>query len=694
MVNVGCLSVKKKINKSIFGHFRNVKFMSKDEAKARIEQLSKEIEQHNYNYYVLSKPVISDYDFDMLLEELIRLEKEFPEFLSPDSPSQRVGGAVTKEFKTVKHKYPMLSLSNSYSREEVQEFENRIRKLIERDVEYVCELKYDGVAIGLTYKNGKLVQAVTRGDGVQGDDVTVNIKTIKSIPLKLKGSDFPDEFEIRGEVFLPLKNFEKINKEREEAGEETYANPRNTASGTLKMQDSSVVAKRGLDCFLYFLLGENLPFNNHFDNLSKARDWGFKVPDSMCKVKNIEGIFAFIDEWDVKRHELPFETDGVVIKVNSYDDQKALGFTAKNPRWAIAYKFKAEQAATVLNSVSFQVGRTGAITPVANLQPVLLAGTTVKRASLHNADQIEKLDLRIGDTVFVEKGGEIIPKITGVDLSKRSAGSQPLKYITHCPECGTKLKRNEGEAVHFCPNESGCPPQIKGKMEHFVSRKAMDIDSLGAETIDVLYEKGLVKNIADLYALKKEDIVTLERMAEKSAANLLEGIEQSKKVPFMRVLFALGIRFVGETVAKKLALHFKNIDNLMNATFEQLLEADEIGEKIAASVKEYFANEKNVEILNRLRASGLQFELSEAENTKVSDKLAGKIFVVSGVFSKFSREEIEKAIEDNGGKNVSSVSKKTSYIIAGENIGPSKLEKAQKLNVPIISENDFLKMLE
>ncbi len=668
-------------------------YMTTEEAKSRIAELTEQIEKHNHNYYVLSKPTVSDYDFDMLLEELIRLEKEFPQFLSSDSPSQRVGGTVTKEFKTVKHKYPMLSLSNSYSREEVQEFENRIRKLIERDVEYVCELKYDGVAIGLTYKNGKLEQAVTRGDGIQGDDVTTNIKTIKSIPLKLQGSDFPAEFEIRGEVFLPLKSFEKMNKEREEAGEELYANPRNTASGTLKMQDSAIVAKRNLDCFLYFILGEELPFKNHFDNLNKAREWGFNVPLYMRKVKDIDGIFSFIDEWDEKRHTLPFETDGVVIKVNSYDDRDALGFTAKNPRWAIAYKFKTEQAATLLNEVTFQVGRTGAITPVANLQPVLLAGTTVKRASLYNADQIEKLDLHGGDTVLVEKGGEIIPKIVGVDLSKRAANSERIKYITNCPECGAELIRKEGESVHYCPNETECPPQIKGKMEHFVSRKAMDIDSLGAETIDMLFQKGLVRTIADIYDLKKEDIVTLERMAEKSAANLIEGIEKSKAIPFTRVLFALGIRFVGETVAKKLALHFKTIDALMNATFEQLLEADEIGDKIAASIKEFFANEKNVDIIKRLREKELQFELSEAENTKVSDKLAGKTFVVSGVFAKFTRDELEKAIEDNGGKNVGSISKKTTYIVAGENMGPSKLEKAQKLNVPIITEDDFIKML-
>lgn len=667
--------------------------MTREEAKARIEQLSKDIDRHNHNYYVLSNPAVSDYEFDMLLEELVRLEKEFPEFLSPDSPSQRVGGTVTKEFKTVKHKYPMLSLSNSYSREEIQEFENRIRKLIEKEVEYVCELKYDGVAIGLTYKNGHLVQAVTRGDGVQGDDVTTNAKTIKSIPLKLSGTDYPEEFEIRGEVFLPLKAFEKMNKEREEIGEELYANPRNTASGTLKMQDSSIVAKRGLDCFLYFLLGEDLPFNNHFDNLTKAREWGFKIPEYMRKVRDINGIFEFIDEWDVKRHQLPFETDGVVIKVNNYDDREMLGFTAKNPRWAIAYKFKAEQAATLLNEVTFQVGRTGAITPVANLKPVLLAGTTVKRASLHNADQIQKLDLRIGDTVLVEKGGEIIPKIVGVDLTKRPEGSQPLQYITHCPECGTELKRNEGEAVHFCPNENGCPPQIKGRMEHFISRKAMDIDGMGSETIELLFEKGLIKNIADIYYLKKEDILPLERMAEKSAANLIAGVEQSKQIPFARVLFALGIRFVGETVAKKLALHFKSIDNIMNATFEQLVEAEEIGEKIAASINDYFAKEDNLEIVNRLREKGLKFELSEEENTKVSDKLAGKIFVVSGVFTKFSRDELKKVIEDNGGKNAGSISAKTSYVLAGENMGPSKLEKAEKLGVPIISEDDFINLI-
>jgi len=668
--------------------------MTSEQAKTRIKYLSKEIEQHNHNYYVLSQPAISDYEFDMMLEELIRLEKEFPEFLLPDSPSQRVGGAVTKEFKPVKHKYPMLSLSNSYSREEVQEFENRIRRLIEREVEYVCELKYDGVAIGLTYKNGKLIQAVTRGDGVQGDDVTNNIKTIKSIPLQLKGDDFPDEFEIRGEVFLPLKEFEKMNKEREETGEELYANPRNTASGTLKMQDSSLVAKRKLDCFLYFLLGEELPFDNHFDNLTKAREWGFKIPPYMRKEKDINGIFSFIDEWDEKRHTLPFDTDGVVIKVNSLADQEALGFTAKNPRWAIAYKFKTEQAATLLNEVTFQVGRTGAITPVANLKPVLLAGTTVKRASLYNADQVEKLDLHIDDTVLVEKGGEIIPKIVGVDLDKRKPHSEKVKYITHCPECNAELQRKEGEAIHYCPNENGCPPQIKGKMEHFVSRKAMDIDSMGAETIEMLFNKGLIKNIADIYDLKKEDVIHLERMAEKSAANLIEGIEKSKEVPFMRVLFAIGIRYVGETVAKKLALHFKNIDNIADATTEQLLEAEEIGEKIAESIRDFFAIESNRQIIKRLREKGLKLELSEAENTKVSDKLAGKTFVVSGVFAKFSRDELKKAIEDNGGKNVGSISAKTDYVVAGENMGPSKLEKAQKLNVPIITEDDFIKMIE
>lgn len=670
--------------------------------KHRIEELSKKIEEHNYNYYVLSNPTISDYDFDMMLEELIQLEKEHPEYQLPDSPSLRVGGQITKEFKTVKHKYPMLSLGNTYSEEELNDFDDRVKKALTEPYEYVCELKYDGVAIGLTYKNGRLVQAVTRGDGEQGDDVTTNVKTIKSIPLKLRGNNYPDEFEIRGEIFMPRSSFDEINKEREEIGDAPLANPRNAASGTLKMQDSAQVAKRNLDCYLYFVLGETLPYQSHYENLLAAKSWGFKVPESVIKTNSIQGVFQFINKWDVERADLEFDIDGVVLKVNSYEQQKALGFTAKSPRWAIAYKFKAQRVATLLESISYQVGRTGAITPVANLKPVLLAGTTVKRASLHNADIIEKLDVRVGDTVFVEKGGEIIPKIVGVDESKRPVGGgsdlfssalEPTKYITHCPECNAELIRNEGEANHYCPNELVCPPQVKGKMEHFVSRKAMDIDSLGGETIAQLYDAGLIKNIADLYELKKEDLLQLERMAEKSVNNLLAGIEASKAITFERVLYAIGIRHIGETTAKKLAYYFKNIDALEKATVEQLLEVGDIGEKIAQTIVEYFKDQRNIEIIERLKKHGLQFQLSEEQLTNTSDKLKDLSFVVSGVFSKFSRDDLKKAIEQNGGKNVGSISGKTSYVIAGENMGPEKLKKAEKLGVPIISEDDFIKMI-
>ena len=668
----------------------------------RIEELSKKIEEHNYNYYVLSNPTISDYDFDMMLEELIKLEKEHPEYQLPDSPSLRVGGQITKEFKTVKHKYPMLSLGNTYSEEELNDFDDRVKKALTEPYEYVCELKYDGVAIGLTYKNGRLVQAVTRGDGEQGDDVTTNVKTIKSIPLKLRGNNYPDEFEIRGEIFMPRSSFDEINKEREEIGDAPLANPRNAASGTLKMQDSAQVAKRNLDCYLYFVLGETLPHQSHYENLLAAKSWGFKVPESVLKTNSIQGVFQFINKWDVERADLEFDIDGVVLKVNSYEQQKALGFTAKSPRWAIAYKFKAQRVATILESISYQVGRTGAITPVANLKPVLLAGTTVKRASLHNADIIEKLDVRVGDTVFVEKGGEIIPKIVAVDESKRPVGGgsdlfasalEPTKYITHCPECNAELIRNEGEANHYCPNELACPPQVKGKMEHFVSRKAMDIDSLGGETIAQLYDAGLIKNIADLYELKKEDLLQLERMAEKSVNNLLAGIEASKAITFERVLYAIGIRHIGETTAKKLAYYFKNIDALEKATVEQLLEVGDIGEKIAQTIVEYFKDQRNIEIIERLKKHGLQFQLSEEQLTNTSDKLKDLSFVVSGVFSKFSRDDLKKAIEQNGGKNVGSISGKTSYVIAGENMGPEKLKKAEKLGVPIISEDDFIKMI-
>lgn len=666
----------------------------KKEIEKKIEELSRQIEQHNYNYYVLAKPTISDFEFDKLLEELIQLEKEHPEFLKPDSPSQRVGGQITKEFKTVKHKSPMLSLGNTYSEADLTDFDDRVKKTLHTEYEYVCELKYDGVAIGLTYKNGILIQAITRGDGEKGDDVTTNAKTIKSIPLKLHGHDYPKEFEIRGEIFMPRQVFDELNKEREEIGEQLMANPRNATAGTLKMQDSAIVAKRNLDCFLYFILGEDLPFQSHYENLKAAKKWGFKISDHMKKVKDINGVFDYINHWDLERNNLAFDTDGVVLKINSYDQQKMLGFTAKSPRWAIAYKFKTQRVATILESIVYQVGRTGAITPVANLKPVLLAGTTVKRASLHNADIIEKLDVRIGDTVFVEKGGEIIPKIVGVDESKRPAHAHKVKYITHCPECGTALIRSEEEANHYCPNSLACPPQVKGKMEHFVGRRAMDIDSLGAETIAQLFDAGLVKTVTDLYELKKEDLLKLDRMAEKSVNNLLEGIEASKKIPFERVLYGIGIRHIGETTAKKLAYYFKNIDALKNATLEQLLEVGDIGETTAQSIIDYFTDKHTIQIIEKLKSYGLQFELSEEQLINTSDKLNGLSFVVSGVFSKFSRDDIKKAIEQNGGKNVGSISGKTSFVIAGENMGPEKHKKAEKLGVKIISEDDFIKMIE
>ncbi len=666
-----------------------------DSIKHRIEELSRQIEDHNYNYYVLAKPTVSDFEFDKLLEELIKLESTHPEYLKSDSPSQRVGGQITKEFKTVKHKYPMLSLGNTYSEEDLTDFDDRIKKALNTDYEYVCELKYDGVAIGLTYKNGVLVQAVTRGDGENGDDVTTNVKTIKSIPLKLRGDDYPKEFEIRGEIFMPRKVFDEINKERETDEEQLLANPRNAAAGTLKMQDSSIVAKRNLDCCLYAILAEELPYQNHFDNLKAAKNWGFKISEFMEKADYIQDVFKYINRWDTKRNNLEFDIDGVVIKINSFEQQRVLGFTAKSPRWAIAYKFKTQRVSTILESISYQVGRTGSITPVANLKPVLLAGTTVKRASLHNADIIEKLDVRIGDTVFVEKGGEIIPKIVGVDINERPADAHKVKYITHCPEpkCGTELIRNEDEANHYCPNELGCPPQVKGKIEHFVSRKAMNIDSLGAETIAQLYDAGLVKNCTDLYELKKVDLLKIERMAEKSVNNLLAGIEASKKIPFERVLYGIGIRHIGETTAKKLAYFFKNIDSLKNATLDQLLEVGDIGETTAKAILAYFADEHTAEIIEKLKAKGLQFELSESQLVNSSDILKGQSFVVSGVFSKFSRDDLKKTIEQNGGKNVGSISGKTNFVIAGENMGPEKHKKAEKLGVPIISEDDFIKMI-
>ena len=678
--------------------------MNIDQARKRVEQLSKEIDEHNYRYYVQDNPSVSDFEFDKLLEELIKLEKEFPELLSPNSPSQRVGGTITKTFKTVKHKYPMLSLGNTYSEEELRDFDERIRKGLHEKFEYVCELKYDGVSISLTYVNGELVQAVTRGDGEKGDDVTTNVKTIRSIPLKLRGHDFPKEFEIRGEILMPKKVFLKINKEiesqmkedgfsEEEIFEKLLKNPRNAASGTLKMQDSKVVASRQLDCYLYFLLGADLPFQSHYENLSEARKWGFKISPHMEKHRSLEEVIAYLGHWDKERHKIEVETDGVVIKVNSYEQQRSLGFTAKSPRWAIAYKFKAAQAATPLESISYQVGRTGAITPVANLKPVFLAGTTVKRASLHNADIIEKLDLHEHDTVLVEKGGEIIPKIVGIDLSKRKPGAHKVKYATHCPECNTTLIRKEGEAQHYCPNYTGCPPQIIGNMVHFVGRRAMDIDSLGGETIVQLYEAGLIKDISDIYHLKKEELGKLERMGEKSVQNLLEGIEASKNIPFERVLYAIGIRHVGETTAKKLAYAFKDVDALVKADEQALYEVGDIGEVIAKSILEYFASRKNREIVERLRKSGLKFELSADALANTSEKLKGLTFVVSGVFSKFSRDEIKKTIEQNGGKCVGSVSGKTSYLLAGENMGPEKKNKAEKLGVKILSEDDFIKMV-
>ena len=671
--------------------------MTKEEAINKIEALSQTLRTHNHSYYVLSEPSISDYDFDMLLEELQKLEEQFPELAFDDSPTKRVGGAITKNFTTVKHKYRMLSLGNSYSKEDMVDFETRINKLVENELEYVCELKYDGVAIGITYKNGKLVQAVTRGDGMQGDDVTENVKTIRSIPLQLKGNDYPEEFEIRGEIFFPKDVFNGLNKDREEIGEDLYANPRNTASGTLKMKDSGIVAKRQLDCYLYFVLGDNLPFKTHYESIVKAGEWGFKIPTenfkSIKKCKTIDEIFEFINYWDKERNNLNFEIDGIVIKVNNYARQEEIGFTAKTPKWAIAYKFKAEKVATKLLEITYQVGRTGAITPVANLQAVLLAGTTVKRASLHNADQIEKLDIRVNDTVFVEKGGEIIPKIVGVEETQRDIFSQPTEYIKVCPECETTLVRKEGDAKHFCPNEWGCAPQIKGKMQHFISRKAMNIDGLGEETIDLLYEQGLAKNIADLYALTFEQLFELESFKEKKSQNIVDGLIASKEIPFERVLYGIGIRFVGETVAKKLARQFKSIDAIMTASLEELIAADEIGDKIAESILHFFTVESNVELINKLRAYDLQFTLSEEQLANATTKLEGLIFVVSGVFSKFSRDELKATIEQNGGKVSSSISKKTSYIVAGENMGPSKLAKAEKLEVNIINEDQFLEML-
>lgn len=677
--------------------------------KLRIEKLRKELNDHNYKYYVLSAPEISDFEFDKKLEELIALEKQHPEFFDSNSPTQRVGGMVTKKFETVKHRYPMMSLGNTYSQEELLDFDERIKKtlgtgsdLFNPGYEYVCELKFDGVAIGLWYENKKLVRAVTRGDGVQGDDVTNNIKTIKSIPLTLTDNDVPDSFEIRGEIFLPRKEFDRMNAELateladegyndEEINERLYRNPRNTASGTLKQQDSTIVATRKLDCFLYAVYGMKLPFKTHAESLAAAKKWGFKVSNDTRVAKSLDEVFDYINTFEQKRETLPYDIDGIVLKINSYRQQEELGYTAKSPRWAISYKYKAEAAVTVLKEISYQVGRTGAITPVANLEPVMLAGTLVKRASLHNADIITKLGVRIGDYVSVEKGGEIIPKITGVILEKRNNDSQPHQYISHCPECNTLLVRKEGEALHYCPNENGCPPQIKGKMEHFTSRKAMDIEGLGSETIELLFSKNMLHNIADIYDLRKEQLSSMERWGEKSAQNLIDGIEASKKIPFERVLFALGIRYVGDTVAKKLARYFKNIDAIANASYEQLCEAPEVGEKIAGSVQQWFQNNSNQQLVQKLKVAGLQFEIVLSEEDKpLGNALAGKTIVVSGTFKTFSRDGIKSFIERHGGKISGSISKKTSFVVAGDDMGPAKLEKANQLGVIIIGEDDLV----
>ena len=660
----------------------------------RIKALRSELEQHNYNYYVLSSPTISDKEFDDKMSELQKLEEEHPEFFDPHSPTQRVGSDLSKEFEQVEHKYPMLSLGNTYSEADIREFYERTAKALNEPFEIVAELKYDGTSISLVYENGRLVRAITRGDGTRGDDVTANVRTIRSIPLKLQGDDYPENFEIRGEILLPWAEFDRLNKEREEQEEPLFANPRNAASGTLKQQNPAIVAARKLDAYLYYVLGENLPADTHYGNLEAARKWGFKIPDVIRICNSVEDILKYIEYWDTERKNLPVATDGIVLKVNSLRQQKNLGFTAKSPRWAIAYKFQAERACTRLNSVSFQVGRTGAVTPVANLEPVLLAGTVVKRASLHNADIISSLDLHIGDNVYVEKGGEIIPKIVGVDVDSRSfMMGDKVSFIKKCPECGSLLFRPEGEAAHYCPNTNGCPPQIKGRIEHFVTRKAMNIN-IGPETIEALYDAGLVKNIADLYDLKMTDLLSLERWAEKSARNLMESLRESKQVPFERVLFALGIRYVGETVAKRLALVFHSMDRIRNASFEELVSTNEIGERIAQSVVDYFADENNMAILARLENTGLQMKVSEESLASRSDKLQGLTIVISGTFSSFSRDEYKNMIEQNGGKNVGSVSKKTSFILAGENVGPAKLEKASKLGVRIVSEEEFLKMLE
>ena len=661
--------------------------------KEKIDQLRADLHRHNYNYYVLNAPEISDKEFDDRMRELQELEKEHPEYQDDNSPTMRVGSDLNKNFTQVAHKYPMLSLGNTYSESEVTDFYDRVKKALNEDFEICCELKYDGTSISLTYENGKLVRAVTRGDGEKGDDVTDNVKTIRTIPLVLHGS-YPESFEIRGEILMPWEVFEELNREKEAREEPLFANPRNAASGTLKLQNSAIVASRKLDAYLYYLLGEELPCDGHYENLQAAAGWGFKTSEHMKKAHSLEEVFEYIRYWDTERKNLPVATDGIVLKVNSMRQQKNLGFTAKSPRWAIAYKFQAERALTRLNKVTYQVGRTGAVTPVANLDPVQLSGTIVKRASLHNADIIEGLDLYIGDMVYVEKGGEIIPKITGVDKDARSMLiGEKVKFITHCPECGSKLIRYEGEAAHYCPNETSCPPQIKGKIEHFISRKAMNIDGLGPETVDMFYRLGLIKNTADLYQLTADDIKNLDRMGEKSAENIIKGIEASKEVPFERVLFALGIRFVGETVAKKIDKSFNDIDELENANLEKLINIDEIGEKIAQSILTYFANPLNRELIERLKSTGLQLYRREEDLSGYTDKLAGQSIVISGVFTHHSRDEYKELIEKNGGKNVGSISAKTSFILAGENMGPAKLEKAHKLGIKLMSEDEFLTLI-
>lgn len=665
--------------------------------KEEIEQLRKELDQHNYNYYVLNQPTISDYDFDQMMYKLQDLEMFYPQYADPNSPTQRVGSDLNQQFQSVPHKYPMLSLANTYNEQEVRDFYARVKDGLEgEDFEICAEMKYDGLSISLTYVDGILTQAVTRGDGVRGDDVTANVRTIKSIPLRLKeGGDYPHEFEIRGEILLPWKNFERLNEERAKNEEPLFANPRNAASGTLKSQSSKVVAQRGLDAYLYYLLGDAIPADSyHYENMSKAADWGFKISQGMKKCKTVDEVLEFIEYWDVERKNLPVATDGIVLKVNSLRQQRHLGYTAKSPRWAIAYKFKAERACTRLNEVTYQVGRTGAVTPVANMDPVLLAGTMVKRASLHNADVMEELDLHIGDMVYVEKGGEIIPKVVGVDKEQRTGDVQKVEFISRCPECGAELVRYEGEAAHYCPNDSHCPPQIKGRIEHFISRKAMNIESLGPETVDDYYQRGLIHDISDLYSLTVADICGFNRNRVKSAQKVVDSIKNSLNVPFERVVFSIGIRFVGETTAKLIARHFKSMDELRNATVEQLLEVDGVGEVIAESVIRYFHDEQNVAIVNKLADSGVQMRLSDDQLEGATDKLSGKSIVISGVFAHHSRDEYKVMIERNGGKNVGSISKKTTFILAGENMGPSKLEKANSLGIPLVSEDEFLAMLE